>query len=1395
MKFYEHVNFRIDIFQEQYSRRRWPDTESCRGILRRAPSSPSKYNDKHLSTAGSRATPKEPAASTAGEGTENDPNTYRRGDPVPRPDTAKESKRQETVPSEDVRKLIGDLSQVPKGALLFGFTGTIPYVATSIFSIQYANHPEIMTILEPVQIGYGACIISFLGAIHWGLEIGGYNGSTGLKRYTLGVIPPLFAWPTLFLQPQYALWTQFVGFIGLLWLDVRAVDRGWAPRWYTWLRYWLTGIVGGSIILTIMGKERMQAKVEGHLGRKNYGFYQKDEVGGGRKTTAGNAIAVSDEETESEEPPSLHQLGSENKRDEGEQERMTKEAKADGDKEKSTKKEDKGGKDDSKDNANKQADDTKSSAKETQSKDASERLVRQYAIMTRIKRMAGKQPNKPVKNSTKLSSESPASVHRVIEQTPLKQVVYAPKVMPPSCTRSPVQSTGVQTKVAEEKLAPVVTDFEQPADPYLLKVALVGAANAGKSTLLNGILGEKVSIVSSKAHTTRERTLGILSKDNMQIVFYDTPGVIPGINKAKLNRQVVNTAWQTLKVVDHVMVIIDVQRLLNAPSMHTEEYLFRRLAEYAIAVTILVNKMDTVKDKSYSDTEREADERLRAMCPTVEKVFYMSALESEDVHKIKASQDTLLKLTKPHSWLYPATQTVDMARLKRVEEFIREELYSRLEGYLPYSIVQENVGWTPVEGGGLRIDQNIYVERPSQQKIVVGSGGKVINGVTHEARKQITKAFAQPVHLFLHVKCRNKLMGDLMTTPMIHASGHGQPLTKQQVSKLMYTLRTRLGLAGFKAKHGMMRSRFNRVQARFSSRLPADPVPCLSRTRLAYHAMSRRSSILRDLEMSRQSSARTPTHMTSPILRRRDSSPCTEKSSEPCATPPPRFAYPTPVTGNPETDAAYLLVMLHHSPLYPPGEQKRRHSVEFWQSERLQVPQPLKPGTSAPMPYVTDPYPRPAPQIHPFEAFMQLEKPTKRQRTELPSPSPSYHQRPPQFPQESFRPRALPAYPTALYAQPQPFPPQRDVLRPAPFPPPTFLPSPTCPNFPPPLQPASSSIASSPTNLSDGLPAPCTPSPPKNQPLTPPELSGLDSFRTIDYDKSWLTEEFGRCEPGKHVEGCNCKIELGAICYLPEKHAFAQHKTQCADENIVKAFWNEEGPLHVSVETTGAGVKDIGEYIIEILETGLSDDEDECESKKASPPATTSDHRSTSLDTTGSTQLTSPSVSDVHHIHQAGRSDSIASGTLSSMSSSQMTPPNFSPLMNEHGIHIDPGMSLVPDLSALATWSHKIALMDGQPKMLAGDANLWNSTLQPSLADIYPFGQQTSVNTTPPLDLDMSLIEQHPADPSNFPEFDPPFFTSTPVYEPQAQFDQLYAQLGLMFQQDLLPAPVQLQQL
>ncbi|KAG2190721.1 hypothetical protein INT46_004349 [Mucor plumbeus] len=384
---------------------------------------------------------------------------------------------------------------------------------------------------------------------------------------------------------------------------------------------------------------------------------------------------------------------------------------------------------------------------------------RSYAIMSRAKHRAGL----PVEASAtfgkkaipKKTTKKPATKDSSKWRTTgyfNKQHEHADEEITRALLKSRLENMNFRKPAGiNERLIKVQQQREivQPANPHLLKVAVIGAANAGKSTLINKIVGEEVSGVSPKAHTTRERILAVYSHGDYQIVFLDTPGVIPDHNHAKMNRTLATSSWRSLDEADHVVVVVDAGRSIQPQARVTEEFILSRLHDMNIPATLIFNKMDLL----YEDRNllEEVADRYTKGYPNFKKTLYISAVYEEGLEKVK---NILYEESPQKQWIYPADQKTEMPDLKRVEELIRIQFFKRLHQYIPYMLKQENAGWTDMKDGTLRIDQNIYVERDSQQKIVIGHQGRIINSVVEEARTQISQALKRPVKLFIQVKTR-----------------------------------------------------------------------------------------------------------------------------------------------------------------------------------------------------------------------------------------------------------------------------------------------------------------------------------------------------------------------------------------------------------------------------------------------------------------------------------------------------------------------------------------------------------------------------------------------------------------------------------------------------------------
>ncbi|MEX6505781.1 GTPase Era [Jiella sp. M17.18] len=277
-------------------------------------------------------------------------------------------------------------------------------------------------------------------------------------------------------------------------------------------------------------------------------------------------------------------------------------------------------------------------------------------------------------------------------------------------------------------------------------VALIGAPNAGKSTLVNQLVGTKVSIVTHKVQTTRALVRGIAIHERTQIVFVDTPGVFAP--KSRLDRAMVKTAWSGAKDADIVLAIVDAERGLN----DEVDVILKRLSERPGRKVLLLNKVDRIKRDKLLGLTKEITERAE-----FDKVFMISALNGSGCADLMA----WLAAELPEGpWYYPEDQISDLPLRQLAAEITREKLFLRLHQELPYASHVETELWETRPDGSARVEQTIYVERDSQKKIVIGHRGETIKAIGQAARKEIIEAAEQTVHLFLFVKVRENWSDD-----------------------------------------------------------------------------------------------------------------------------------------------------------------------------------------------------------------------------------------------------------------------------------------------------------------------------------------------------------------------------------------------------------------------------------------------------------------------------------------------------------------------------------------------------------------------------------------------------------------------------------------------------------
>ena len=272
-------------------------------------------------------------------------------------------------------------------------------------------------------------------------------------------------------------------------------------------------------------------------------------------------------------------------------------------------------------------------------------------------------------------------------------------------------------------------------------VAVVGAPNAGKSTLVNALVGTKVSIVSPKVQTTRFRVLGIVMADTAQIILVDTPGIFQP--KKRLERAMVAAAWSGASDAEHVCLVIDAAKGYDEDS----RAIVAKLREVGRKAILVLNKVDTVKrEKLLGLTADLTAEDLFT------DVFMISALKGDGVADLSAH---LARLVAPGPWMFPEDQVSDLPQRLLAAEITREKAFIALYQELPYSLHVETEKWEERDDGSARIDQSIYVERESQRPILLGKGGRQIKAIGAAARTELEELLERRVHLFIHIKVRD----------------------------------------------------------------------------------------------------------------------------------------------------------------------------------------------------------------------------------------------------------------------------------------------------------------------------------------------------------------------------------------------------------------------------------------------------------------------------------------------------------------------------------------------------------------------------------------------------------------------------------------------------------------
>jgi len=297
--------------------------------------------------------------------------------------------------------------------------------------------------------------------------------------------------------------------------------------------------------------------------------------------------------------------------------------------------------------------------------------------------------------------------------------------------------------MTDEITSPTAETGKTPRCGY---VALIGAPNAGKSTLINALVGAKVSIVSRKVQTTRSLVRGIVLAGEAQIIVIDTPGIFAP--KRRLDRAMVISAWGGAGDADVIALLVDARKGID----EEVEAILEHLKDMGRRKILIINKVDTVERPRLLDLAADLNKRV-----SFEETFMIAALNGDGVARVR---ERLAAYMPEGPWLFPEDEVSDVPLRMLAAEITREKLFERLHDELPYQSTVETDQWKTMKDGSARLEQTIYVTRESQRKIVLGKGGQTIKSIGEAARKEIAEAADTKVHLFLFVKVRENWIDD-----------------------------------------------------------------------------------------------------------------------------------------------------------------------------------------------------------------------------------------------------------------------------------------------------------------------------------------------------------------------------------------------------------------------------------------------------------------------------------------------------------------------------------------------------------------------------------------------------------------------------------------------------------
>ena len=290
----------------------------------------------------------------------------------------------------------------------------------------------------------------------------------------------------------------------------------------------------------------------------------------------------------------------------------------------------------------------------------------------------------------------------------------------------------------------------EAADMRCAVVAILGAPNAGKSSLVNRIVGQKIAAVTHKVQTTRAALRGVAIQGDAQLVLIDTPGVFAP--RKRLERAMVGAAWRALEGADVVLHVVDApahaapDKGADARAVADSAQIAAQLKLAGRASILVLNKIDAIERPLLLDvTRRCVEDGLYT------DVFMISAKSGDGVEDLVR---TLVERAQPGPWLFPEDQAVDAPSRVLAAEITREQAMLRLHDEVPYELMVETESWETHKNGAARIEQTLYVARESQRKIAIGAKGATVKAIGEAARKEMAEAFGFPVHLFLHVKVR-----------------------------------------------------------------------------------------------------------------------------------------------------------------------------------------------------------------------------------------------------------------------------------------------------------------------------------------------------------------------------------------------------------------------------------------------------------------------------------------------------------------------------------------------------------------------------------------------------------------------------------------------------------------